>query len=169
MTGPAACARGKHAQCPHSISSEWGFNPRRMRLESGTELCPCDCHASCAVLTDRRPAAGMITIPRRTWLESCTCPGAKAARAAQEKIPRQRVYRRGAFQAAKAQAADKSREEIRELYLAELSARGLKAPSSEALDADVAAIAGDPLPRFRLAGQAATDIVKLVRNARHYP
>jgi hypothetical protein len=60
-------------------------------------------------------------------------------------------------------------EAIRELYLTELSARGLKTPSPEALDADVAAIAGDPLPRFRLAGQAVTDIVKLLRNTRHYP
>jgi hypothetical protein len=121
------------------------------------------------VLTDRRSVTGTVTVPMRTWLEWCTCPGPEAARADLEKIRLRQASQREAFQAAKAQAGGKSREAIRELYLTELSARGLKTPSPEALDADVAAIAGDPLPRFRLAGQAVTDIGKLLRNTRHYP
>lgn len=91
MMRTAACAHGRHAQCSHSLSIEWGFNPRRLRLGSGVGLCACDCHASCAVFAGRRPAAGMVTVPMRTWLESCTCPGAEAERADLEKIRQRRT------------------------------------------------------------------------------
>jgi hypothetical protein len=71
--------------------------------------------------------------------------------------------RREAFDAAKAQAAGKTREQIRDLYMAELRARGLDMPPDQTLDAEVDAIAGYYRPAMRLMGQALRDLPKIVR------
>jgi len=61
-----------------------------------------------------------------------------------------------AFESARARAVGKGRDEIREIYLAELTARGLRAPREDVLDAVLDRITGNPLPAARLAvGQLA--------------
>jgi len=55
-----------------------------------------------------------------------------------------------------------SREQIRDLYEAELDARGLEVPMGEMLDADVDAIAGNDLTRVRLVGRSVAGFAKLV-------
>ena len=64
---------------------------------------------------------------------------------------RQSRARKEAFESARARAAGKSRDEIRGIYIAELNARGLKAPREDVLDAIVGRITGNPLPAARLA------------------
>lgn len=72
----SSCTRGAHQDCPHISAAGGGFNPRRFRFESGSELCPCACHASCpVVLTAKR-----FTVSMTTWDTSCTCPGAQQER-----------------------------------------------------------------------------------------
>jgi hypothetical protein len=61
--------------------------------------------------------------------------------------------RREAFQAARRAAAGKSRDEIRDLYVAELRARGLEPPPEQFLAAIVEHIAGNPIPTARLVVQ----------------
>jgi hypothetical protein len=153
------------------------FNPSRLRPEFGVVLCTCDCHASCPVFGDKRLVSGLVTVSARTWLESCTCPGAEAERTRLDqagiKLPdfdemwaksRQRHRsRREAFDSARARAAGKSREEIKELYLTELRARGQEISSPEALDANVAALTGDYIPVARLVGGAVVSSVKFFR------
>ncbi|HEY6791493.1 MAG TPA: hypothetical protein VI365_29695 [Trebonia sp.] len=73
--------------------------------------------------------------------------------------------RQEAFLAARSKVAGKSREEIRDLYIAELRARGQEIPSEEALDANVAALTGNYLPTARIVGRAAVEAVKLSRDA----
>ena len=68
--------------------------------------------------------------------------------------------RKEAFQAAHAKAAGKGRDEIREIYLAELNARGLKKPSDAVLDAIVDRIGGNPLPAVRLAAESLVQLGK---------
>ncbi len=155
-----ACGRGMHAGCPHIFGAGGGLNLRRLRPEFGVGLCPCDCHAPCP-LPDREKLAGwLVTVPARTWLESCTCPGAAAERA---------QWEAGGFGAAdlnavRARSAHKSRDEISELYVAELSARNLEIPAPEVLDANIAALTGNPLPSVRLMGRATVELVKDLRN-----
>jgi hypothetical protein len=48
-----------------------------------------------------------------------------------------------------------------------LRARHQEDPSPEALDAKVAAIAGNPVPSFLIAGRATVGLVKFLRGARH--
>jgi hypothetical protein len=122
----------------------------------------------------------LATVPARTWLESCTCPGAEAARIrfGQEgfEFPnldrlwaqgrQEQLSRRDAFEAARAQAAGKSRDEIEELYVAELRARGHEISSQEVLDANVAAVTGDYVPVTHVLGQAVVSSVKFFRAAR---
>ena len=76
MDKSPACGREEHSGCAHVAALGGGFNPRRVRLEVGAGLCPCSCHSSCPVaLSDKR-----ITVPFKTWRESCTCPGAEQER-----------------------------------------------------------------------------------------
>jgi hypothetical protein len=157
-----------------------GFSLSKLRPDLGVNLCTCNCHASCPVSDDRQMAALLKTVTVRTWRESCVCPGAPAMRSQWEQDgfeppdtdelwnqSRQRQQsNREAFDAAKAQAAGKSREQIRELYLAELHARGQRTPPQEALDAAVAAITGNPLPTARIMGQAVIGLAKSFRGPR---
>jgi hypothetical protein len=177
MMRTPACVRGRHAECPHLFGFGTGFNLSKLRPDLGVSLCACDCHASCPVSDDKQLAALLVSVTARTWRESCTCPGADAERSRWEQegfepADTDEVWDRSrqrqqsiqeAFDAAKAQAAGKSREQIRELYLAELHARGQQTPQQEALDATVAAIAGNPLPTARIMGRAVIDLVKSFR------
>lgn len=174
-----ACFRGRHAECPHLFGFGGGFNPVRLRPELGAGLCACDCHASCPVTGDGRIVSWLASTTGKAWHDSCTCPGAAAERVRWEQsgvdltadvwdVARQRQQaRRAAFSAARARAAGKSREQIKEIYLAELRARNQEIPSPESLDAKVAAIAGNPLPSFLIAGRATVGLVKLFRGPHH--
>jgi hypothetical protein len=160
----SACAREAHQDCPHLSGMGGGFNPRRLRPEFGAGLCPCACHSTCPVtITTTR-----LTVPMKTWHTACTCPGAEHERQRladhgfeirdfgemREEAQRLARARKEAYEAARARAAGKSREEVREIYLAELRARGLKVPSDRILDAAVERIiTGNPLPAARIAGE----------------
>lgn len=156
-----ACRSDAHGDCAHFVTVGGGFNPRRLRLEFGAGLCPCTCHSSCPVATSGK----RLTVSPRAWRESCTCPGAEQERRrldeAGVEFPefgemwddarRRTGVRKEAFESARARAAGKSRDEIRRIYVAELTARGLKIPREDLLDAAVERITGNPLPAARLA------------------
>jgi hypothetical protein len=159
MDESAACIREEHGDCAHLAAMGGGFNPRRLRLEAGAGLCPCSCHSSCPVaLSDKR-----ITVPLKTWHESCTCPGAEQERRRldeagadlrgfderREDARGRSRARREAFQAAQARATGRGRDEIREIYIAELNARDLPIPRDAILDLAVDNISGKPFPTVR--------------------
>lgn len=165
-----ACTREAHGDCAHVFGLGGGFNPRRLRLEFGAGLCPCSCHSSCPVTVSGK----RMTVPLKTWRESCTCPGAERERCRldedgvglrdfdemwEDARHRSRA-RKQAFQAACARSAGKGREEIREIYVAELNARGLDEPSEAVLDAIVDRIRGNPLPAVRLAAEGLAQVGK---------
>ncbi len=160
----SSCTRGKHQDCSHISGMGGGFNPRRLRPEFGAGLCPCACHASYPVIL----TAKRLTVPMKTWDTSCTCPGAQQERhrlaeagiemrdfaEIREDAHRQSRARKEAYGAARARAAGKSRDEIRDIYLAERRARDLNVPSDRVLDAIVERITtGNPLPAARIAGE----------------
>jgi len=158
-----ACKRAVHDDCPHESRIGGGFNPWRLRPEFGAMLCRCPCHASCPVTSTDR-----LSVPMKAWYTSCTCPGAEVARQrlddagikvrdfAEMREERQRRSRAGkeAVAATRARAAGKSREDIREIYIAELRARNLKVPAEPVLDAVVDHITGNPLPAIRVLGES---------------
>lgn len=169
-----ACNRGAHGDCAHFAAVGGGFNPRRLRLEFGAGLCPCSCHSSCPVsLSEKR-----MTVQPEVWRESCTCPGAEQERRSleqagvefpdfgkvREDARRRSRARKEAFESARARAAGKSRDEIREIYLAELNARGLTAPGEEILDAVADRIGGNPLPAARLAAEGLAQMGKALHD-----
>ena len=105
------------------------------RLESTVALCRCSCHATCP-LADRMP------VPLTVWQQLCVCtgaderrewkedqdepvPGFAELREEQERESRERLEaRRQAFQAAQVAAHGKTRDQVRDLYLAEIGVRG---------------------------------------------
>jgi hypothetical protein len=155
-----ACTLDAHDDCAHFVTTGGGFNLRRLRFEFGAGLCPCTCHASCPVTTRGK----RLTVPAAVWRESCTCPGAGQERRRldeagvefpgfgeiREDARRRSRARKEAFESARARAAGKDRDEIREIYVAELTSRGLRAPREDHLDAAVDQITGNPLPAARL-------------------
>lgn len=156
------CAGDAHRDCPHLFTFGGGFNPRRFRLEFGAGLCPCSCHSPCPLtITTNR-----LTVPAKQWYTSCTCPGAGQARRrfdqaggipdfgeAREQAERRSQARKEAYEAARARGSGKSRAEIRDIYLAELSARSLRVPTERVVDAVVERIAGNPFPAARVLGE----------------
>jgi hypothetical protein len=99
-------------------------------------------------------------IPRTVWQQQCTCPGTEQAarkldeadrhtpdfaqfeREPQERRERsereqqeRRAARRQALDAARATGAGQTRQQIKEIYQAELRSRGLPLPSGLLLDA----------------------------------
>jgi hypothetical protein len=115
--------------------------------------------------------------------ESCSCAGAEEERRRQDQAgmefpdfkehrdqyQRDAESRREAFRAVRAEAAGRSREEIRVLYEAELRSRGLSIPSHNILDANADAITGNFIPLARLMGQSLTGVAKLLRDIFHRP
>lgn len=179
-----ACVRSAHQDCPHLCGIGGGFNPRRFRLEFGAALCSCSCHSSCPVAGSRR------AVPVKAWRESCSCAGAEPERRRQEEggvefpdfrelLERKRRdsrARREAFQAVRGAAAGKSRGQIREMYEAELRARGLRVPPEEILDANVEAVSGNYIPSVRALarslgemGAGVAQIAKMFRGFRPPP
>jgi hypothetical protein len=177
----SACRRDAHGDCAHVSGQGGGLNLRRLRLEFGAGLCPCTCHSSCPVAVEGK----RLTVPLATWRESCTCPGAERERLLldqagvefrdfseiREEARRRSRARRAAFESARAQAAGKSRDEIGQIYRAELNARGLPEPRRDILDAVVERITGNPLPAARLAvqrlaqlGGALTELSRIFRS-----
>lgn len=164
------CSRGTHPDCPHQFGMGGGFNPRRLRPEFGVGLCRCSCHSSCPVTI----APKRMTVPMKIWYTSCTCPGAGQERQRmdeagieipdfgelREQARRRSRERKEAYEAARARAAGKSRKEIRDIYVAELNARGLEIPAEPFLDADVERIAGNPFPAVRVLGESLVQMGK---------
>jgi len=138
LPGPA-CLEGMHEECGHWHGSGSARNRRRLRREGFTILCRCDCHSSCPVTNEKN------TVGDQVWRQSCTCPGAEAMRRMLDefgilpfgirdfrqmwaKSRKERQSRREAFKAAQASTAGQDREQLKNLYVAELRARGLKMP-----------------------------------------
>jgi hypothetical protein len=72
--------------------------------------------------------------------------------------------RKEAFNAARVRASGKNLDEIREIYAEELCARGLDTGGGPRTDADVAWIAGNPLPMVVLEGKGLVRIGKGLRD-----
>ena len=132
-------------------------------------LCVCQCHSSCPVTIRRE------VMPLRAWRGLCTCPGVEDYLAGrgeldwdQAVVPdygeheaqqrRNWLERREALDVVRAGAAGMSREQIRDMYVAELRARGLEVPPDALLNAQAALIAGD----YGLAGRALTGLGRLI-------
>lgn len=97
---------------------------------------------------------------QRAWKEDPDepWPGAREAREKEQREWRERgEARKQAFQAARDAAPGKTRDEITDLYIAELRARGQKVPPEPFLGADIDLLTGRPLRGFR-------KIWKVVRN-----
>jgi hypothetical protein len=165
----SACRQGTHDKCPHIWGYGGGVNPRRLRLETVGLLCQCDCHSSCPVNSTQ------MVVGEQTWRESCTCPGAtEAERIRRAQFPdfgelwarsgQETRSQREAFQATQAAAAAKSREEIRDLYLAELRSRGLEIPPDELIDATVDTLTGNYRTSARLFVRSVIDFWKSIRD-----
>lgn len=101
------------------------------------------------------------------WQQLCKCPGGEDYRSWREDPddpwPGYQEYRekeqredrersdarRQAFQAARDAAPGKSRDEIRELYISELRARGQEVPPEPFLEAEVDFLTGHPMRAFK--------------------
>jgi hypothetical protein len=144
------CLEGTHEECGHWRGCGSARNPRRLRRERFTILCGCDCHSSCPATNEKN------TVGDLAWRQSCTCPGAEAVRRMLDEVVglpfgvrdfaemwaesrHEFKSRREAFKAAQASAAGQDREQLKNLYVAELRSRGRKIPGDEALDAAIAA------------------------------
>ena len=173
----ASCVGGMHADCGHLGAIARG--PQNDGRPSVLR-CFCACHSAC-------PLANRVwVIPRAVWQEQCTCPGTEQAarkldeadtvtpdfaefeRQQQERRDRhqrerqeRRTALREAFDAARGAGAGKSREQIREIYVAELRARGVPMPSDLLLDAYADAIARNrPKMTVRFAVRVLTEMGK---------
>jgi hypothetical protein len=160
------CADGTHAECSHFFGMGGGFNLRRLRPEFGVRLCTCSCHSSCPVMiTGKR-----LSVPVKTWYESCTCPGAEQARRSMDEagieipdhdaIRRNGRARKAAFDAARARASGKDRDDVRDIYVEELRARDLSVPAEPVLDGIAESITGSHLDHVRLLGKALSEMGK---------
>jgi hypothetical protein len=151
-----ACAGSEHQVCGHVCFAV----PPVRRRESTIVLCRCSCHRACPLARRKAP------VPVTIWQMRCSCPGAEEARTSQgdprEALPTGDDYwetykseqrlrseaRKEAFKATRAAVAGKTRDEIRDLYIAELAARGLEIPREPLLEANIDMLCGDPLAGF---------------------
>jgi len=149
------CFEGSHNDCGH-IGAAIRTAKIRRRLESTVILCRCPCHASCTL-------AGRMPVSLTVWQLLCACPGAEFERSwredpdepwpgarehwerSQRESQERHDARRDAFRAAKDAASGKTREETRDIYLAELRARGQEIPEGLFLEADLDLMSGHPL------------------------
>jgi hypothetical protein len=151
-----ACGDGTHDDCPHKCGYGGGPNPRRLRLESGLVLCKCECHSSCPVTGNR------AAVPEEEWRESCTCPGAEEELAGRDLADGSSRGYIEALGAARARAAGMSRDEIKDVYEAELHSRGLELPAQPVMDACVDAMASYCGRGAGLAGRSLDSLTKLL-------
>ena len=145
-----ACLEGMHEECGHWRGCGSIRDSRRLRRERFAILCGCDCHSSCPVTNEKN------TVGDLAWRQSCTCPGAEAFRRMLDEVValpfgvrdfaemwaesrHEFKSRREAFKAAQVSAAGQDREQLKDLYVAELRSRGRKVPGDEVLDAAMAA------------------------------
>lgn len=156
------CADEHHSECSHIAGAAAGLNPRRFRLEAGLMLCKCPCHASCPLTSTRMAVRSAI------WYDGCSCPGADQERVRQDQssaeMKAQDQARHEAFEAVRAQAAGQTQQEVRDLYIAELRARGLPIPPDVFLDAEAAAFTGNYLPGLTLLGRSLKDLASIFRH-----
>jgi hypothetical protein len=144
-----SCVTGAHEECGHL-----GFPGLGLRVggRSPLVLCRCRCHLTCTL-------AGRLGASHSIWVGLCDCPGTELAEARineaardfpdmkrlvrerQQERVRERQQEREARVATRAAAAGKSRQQIREIYVGQLRARGLTVPSALMLDATADAIA----------------------------
>jgi hypothetical protein len=161
----ASCVGGTHQDCAHIGASFRSIQPDR--LHSTILLCRCPCHAAC-------PVTGWRHVPLTAWQELCECPGEKPQRAwkedaadpwpgAREQWERdnaawagRRQARKQAFEAAREAATGKTRQQVREIYLEELRARGQEMPSQPLLEAQVDMLTGRPIRALTKIWQAFT-------------
>lgn len=154
-----ACAGDAHLDCGH-VRAAIRTPVSRHRWESTIGLCRCPCHATCP-LADRYPVTLMV------WQQLCACPGAAKQRAwtedrdepgpgaTESRKQRQREWhergeaRKQAFQAARAAARGKSRDELRDRYITELRARGQEVPPEPFLEPEMDLLSGHPLRGLR--------------------
>jgi hypothetical protein len=115
-----------------------------------------------------------MTVPIKTWHTSCTCPGSERERQTLHdagveirdfaevlnKAQQRSRARRQAFEATRASAAGKTKAQIRQIYAAELLARGLTVPTECILDAVADRIHGNPLPAARILIESMVQIGK---------
>jgi hypothetical protein len=154
------CSSGAHDHCAHRMGAGGGFNPRHLRVEFGTVLCRCPCHASC-------PLAGQDTVSSHDWDVYCSCPGAQRAR---EDHARRGVkpppdfrevlrarrqsqeIRTAAIDAVRAGSAGKSRSEIHDLLIDEFRSRSLAIPPEPVIEniIDTITMPGGPLTALKL-------------------
>jgi len=170
LPGPD-CLEGRHEECGHWQGIGSARNPRRLRRERFAILCGCDCHSSCLVTNEKN------TVGDLTWRQSCTCPGAEALRRTLDEVVglpfgvrdfaemwaesrHEFKSRREAFKAAQASAAGQDREQLKDLYVAELRSRGRKIPGDAALDAAIAAHMDSYPAGARLAGREVVSLGK---------
>jgi hypothetical protein len=128
------CVDDAHQDCGH-VSLAVRGRIRGIQSQSTVTLCECSCHAACTL-------AGRTPVPLTVWQQLCECPGGENVRAWTDE-PRQprpgfrgdhkekdhqwredTAARRQAFRAARDAAAGKTRQELRDLYIAELRSRG---------------------------------------------
>ena len=150
----AVCATGRHRDCGHVRSATRPLaSPHRLR--STITLCRCVCHGTC-LLAEHEP------VSLTTWQELCECPGAAEQRAwkdpddlwpgfterweqAQREHQERREAKKQAEHAVRDAAYGKTRDELRDLYIAEFRARGLDLPPEVFLEAEIDKMTGHPL------------------------
>ena len=148
-----ACTGDAHQACGHVRVASPAVPGRR--AESSIMLCRCSCHRACP-LSGRKEA-----VPVTAWQRRCACPGLEHERTSQgdpgDFLPGWEEYRetyefesrrrsqarKDAFNAARSASSGKTRDEIQDLYIAELRARGLEIPSEPFLAAAVDLLSGD--------------------------
>lgn len=149
-----ACAGSAHQVCGH-VSFAIPPRPGRRR-ESTIVLCRCSCHRACPLARRKGDVPGTV------WQLRCSCPGAEDARTSQgdpgEALPTGDEYRetykselrlrsearKETFKATRAAVSGKTRDEVRDLYIAELVARGLEIPREPLLEANIDMLCGGP-------------------------
>lgn len=149
------CAHDAHQECGH-VNGVVRMTRPGPRLESTVALCRCSCHAACP-LADRMP------VPLAVWQQLCACPGADKQREwkedPDEPVPGFREFRENheresrerreshsqAVHAAQAAASGKTRDQVRDLYLTELRARGVDEPRDVILEATLDLLTGHPI------------------------
>ena len=80
-----------------------------------------------------------------------------------DKAGRESAARRQAFKAARDRSAGRIREEVREIYLAELRSRYVPVPSDDVLDRAVDRITGGPIVSARQLGEGLIETGKALR------
>jgi hypothetical protein len=151
------CGRSDHSSCSHLSGVGAGLKLSPTGFGFRPLLCHCECHANCSLSTD-----GHHTVDE--WFDSCNCPGAESARERAGRPPDvaelmrkardEANLRREAIEEARARSTGKSREEVREILIAELQTRGLQPPPPSAMELELDGIMEHGiLGRVRLAGR----------------